>query len=405
MLCVLCGSPYAETDTHCPGPRCGAGLDGQRYGDASYAVQAWCEPREAAAEPGETVVVTLTLRNSGALPDRCEPGLAPETARRTGLDRPGTGDVLPGEERVWTLVYTVPEDAGGVEGAGPHGDADASDDTEWHDVEVDVVSAADPRITARAVFSLQVPGGFAGAVAAPGFAGGAAAYGADERGSRGRRGGGKRRIGVAAGVACAVVLAVIAGFAMAGSDEDDGGERAPVAAGGSSAASGSAGPTSTSDGAEDPSGGATASEGEPSASTAKASETSSATPSATRTTTKPTTAAPSTTRPRATSATPPPATTTPPPDKPAPPPPSPTSKPTKTDDGTTVVPKLYGLLVSEAQAAVKQAGLVLEPHYYDARYGEGGPFRYCRVWEFTPGEGARVPKGTVIDISRVYGCG
>ncbi|MGW0658202.1 PASTA domain-containing protein [Streptodolium elevatio] len=77
----------------------------------------------------------------------------------------------------------------------------------------------------------------------------------------------------------------------------------------------------------------------------------------------------------------------------------------KADDTMTVVPKIRDLYVRDARAAVRAAGLALEPMYNGAGYDEGGTYSYCRVWEFTPAEGARVKKGTVIDITRVFGCG
>ncbi|WP_331769475.1 PASTA domain-containing protein (plasmid) [Embleya sp. NBC_00888] len=94
-------------------------MNGQRSGNPAYAVQAWCEPREVTAEPGETVMVKLILRNAGSALDRYEPHLEPDADPRTAIDRSGPPDVFPGEQRVWHLVLTVPQDDRGTDTAAP----------------------------------------------------------------------------------------------------------------------------------------------------------------------------------------------------------------------------------------------------------------------------------------------
>ncbi|MYS85842.1 PASTA domain-containing protein [Embleya scabrispora] len=227
--CLLCGTPYLETDAYCPGEQCGTDLHGQRMGDPECAVQAWCEPRRSTAAPGETVMVTLTLRNAGSAPDRYDDELPRDAGRRIGLDRPGPPDVYPGETRVWTIVYTVPPDIAdqvppsglfglGEVGAGSGGSAfeEASRVVEESDVPIRVVSARDMRVAACAPFSIRVvstdlddAGGRAGGVPANPYP--------DDR----QRRDGKRRSRVVAAVlatVAAIVVAVLVGMAMAGSD-------------------------------------------------------------------------------------------------------------------------------------------------------------------------------------------
>lgn len=229
--CLLCGTPYVETDAYCPGEQCGTDLHGQRAGDPTCAVQAWCEPRRVTAAPGETVVVTLTLRNAGTAPDRYDPELPGDLARRIGLDRSGPPDVQPGGRRAWTIVYTVPADIAetavtgglfglgdvGVEGGGSAYE-DASRVVEDTEVAVRVVSRRDMRIAASAPFSVRVlstdgdgdGGGFA--------RGGPAVDPYDDEPRRGRRG---RVVGAVLATVAAIVVAVLIGMAMAGSGGDD----------------------------------------------------------------------------------------------------------------------------------------------------------------------------------------
>ncbi|MGC0416588.1 PASTA domain-containing protein [Embleya sp. AB8] len=228
--CLLCGTPYPETDAYCPGEQCGTDLHGQRMGDPALAVQAWCEPRRITAAPGETVMVTLTLRNAGSAPDRYDPELPRDAGRRIGLDRPGPPDVYPGEERVWTIVYTVPPDIeeqlapSGIFGLGEVGTdsgGSAFEDTEHvveeTDVAVRVVSERDMRVAACAPFSVRVVA--TGDEAAGGRAAGAPPDPYD--GERGRRAGNRRtRIAAAVfGTVAAIVVALLIGMAMAGSDD------------------------------------------------------------------------------------------------------------------------------------------------------------------------------------------
>ncbi|NUU25873.1 MAG: PASTA domain-containing protein [Streptomycetaceae bacterium] len=208
---MLCGSRYAETDSYCPGAKCGTDLYAQRTGNPSYAVQAWCEPRELLAAPGETVSLTLTLCNAGTVPDRYDPNIPAETTRWLGLDRPDPSPVPPEGTRVWTLVYTLPPDAGS--GGAPD-----------IDVPIGVVSQTDARNAARAVFSVHVEGA-ATALLAPVPAAAAAdaepdrADGPDDDAPR-RRGRRKRNPRVAIGICLAVALALLIGLVVAFSGDD-----------------------------------------------------------------------------------------------------------------------------------------------------------------------------------------
>lgn len=229
--CLLCGTPYLETDAYCPGEQCGTDLHGQRMGDPACAVQAWCEPRRITAAAGETVMVTLTLRNAGSAPDRYDPELPRDVGRRIGLDRPGSPDVYPGETRIWTIVYTVPPDIedqvapSGMFGLGEVG-ADSGGSAfepvsrvvEESEVPVRVVSARDMRVSACAPFSVRVvstdrdPDGGRRPVGAP----------VDPYHDDRERRGGKRRTRIAGAVAAtvaAIVAALLIGMAMAGSDD------------------------------------------------------------------------------------------------------------------------------------------------------------------------------------------
>ncbi|MFE2866071.1 PASTA domain-containing protein [Embleya sp. NPDC059259] len=228
--CLLCGTPYPETDAYCPGEQCGTDLHGQRAGDPECAVQAWCEPRRATAVPGQTVMVTLTLRNAGSAPDRYDFELPRDVGRRVGLDRPGPPDVYPGETRVWTIVYTVPADIAeqvppsglfglGTLGADSGGSAfeETSRVVEESDVPVRVVSARDMRVAACAPFSIRVLADDRADSGGRAAGAGAAAHHDD----RERRGGGRRgRVAAAvAATVAAIVVAVLVGMAMAGSDD------------------------------------------------------------------------------------------------------------------------------------------------------------------------------------------
>ncbi|MFF7242744.1 PASTA domain-containing protein [Embleya sp. NPDC008237] len=230
--CLLCGTPYLETDAYCPGEQCGTDLHGQRMGDPECAVQAWCEPRRITAAPGETVMVALTLRNAGSAPDRYDCELPRDVGRRIGLDRPGPPDVYPGETRVWTIVYTVPLDIadqvppGGLFGLGEVGrdsGGSAFEQTsrvvEESDVPVRVVSARDMRVAACAPFSVRVVSTDRDNDSPGGRAGGAPTN--PHHDDRARRGGGRRSRIVAAVLAtvAAIVVAVLVGMAMAGSDD------------------------------------------------------------------------------------------------------------------------------------------------------------------------------------------
>jgi len=227
--CLLCGTPYVETDAYCPGEQCGTDLHGQRAGDPTCAVQAWCEPRRVTAAPGETVVVTLTLRNAGTAPDRYDPEIPRDVGRRIGLDRPGPPDVHPGERRSWTIVYTVPADIaetaapGGLFGLGDvgvEGGGSAYEDdsrvVEDAEVALRVVSQRDMRIAASAPFSVRV---LAGDRDDDGFARGGPV--ADPYDDRPRRGGRGRVVGAVLATVAAIVVAVLIGMAVAGSGGDD----------------------------------------------------------------------------------------------------------------------------------------------------------------------------------------
>ncbi|GCD99926.1 PASTA domain-containing protein [Embleya hyalina] len=228
LHCLLCGTPYLETDAYCPGEQCGTDLHGQRMGDPACAVQAWCEPRRITAAPGETVMVTLTLRNTGSVSDVYDPELPRDAARRIGLDRPGPPELQPGEVRTWTIVYTVPPDVEdqlapngmfglGEVGADGGGSAFEEDSrvVEENDVPVRVVSARDMRVAACAPFSVRVVAGAgAGAWGTAGAAAGAAV-------DREHRNGNRRTKVVAAVFAtvAAIAVALVVGMAMAGSDD------------------------------------------------------------------------------------------------------------------------------------------------------------------------------------------
>jgi beta-lactam-binding protein with PASTA domain len=201
------------------------------------------------AEPGETVLVTLTLRNAGSAMDRYEPDVPMDAGGRMGVDRAGFPDVYAGEQRVWTIVYTVPSDGGddGFSGAGTGVGAGAGDGRgafglggidsgggsafeepaerfpERVDVSVRVGSVADVRVAACAVFSVRV----VAAGQADGFAPVPTrhdvgdSYGDDDD----RRGGGdgnrKVRIaGATIATVVAVVLAVLVGMAVAKPGDD-----------------------------------------------------------------------------------------------------------------------------------------------------------------------------------------
>ncbi|WP_406300744.1 PASTA domain-containing protein (plasmid) [Embleya sp. NBC_00888] len=183
-----------------------------------YAVQAWCEPREVTAGPGETVMVRLNLRNAGSALDRYELRLAPDAESRTAVDRPGLPDVFSGERRTWAIVYTVGQDDRDVDTWIPSdGGAQASDfgaggafeesiqrepaDT---DVVIRVVSTRNSRVEAVAVFSIRAasadrPDRLA---SAPYPYESVDPYG----GPRGGRGRGLRLAGVAAALVVTVVL-------------------------------------------------------------------------------------------------------------------------------------------------------------------------------------------------------
>ncbi|WP_406281747.1 PASTA domain-containing protein [Embleya sp. NBC_00896] len=253
--CLLCGTPYLETDAYCPGEQCGTDLHGQRMGDPACAVQAWCEPRRITAAPGETVVVTLTLRNAGSAPDRYDPEVPRDAGRRIGLDTAGPPDVYPGEERVWTIIYTVPHDIAeslapsslfglGDVGTDSGGSAfeEASRVVEESDIPIRVVSTRDMRVAACAPFSVRVvstdrdrdpTGGRPRPAGAP-----VDPYDDDRSGGR-RKG---RIAGAAAATVAAIVVALLVGMAMAGS----GGDKKPAAktsVGPSAQSSGSTRPT------------------------------------------------------------------------------------------------------------------------------------------------------------------
>ncbi|MYV99045.1 PASTA domain-containing protein [Streptomyces sp. SID3343] len=249
--CLLCGTPYDLNDAYCPGEQCGTDLHGQRTGDPACAVQAWCEPRRLTAAPGETVMVTLTLRNAGSAPDRYDPEIPRDVGRRIGLDRTGPPDVYPGEERAWTIVYTVPVDVedsiapsglfglGGMDADGGSAYEQTSHVVEETDVAVRVVSARDMRVSARAPFSVRVVstdrdddrGGPARSPSGP-----PGPY-RDREHRNGRRG--ARIAGAAVATVAAIVVALLVGMAMAGSD----GKSRPAA---ESTANGTARPSTTS---------------------------------------------------------------------------------------------------------------------------------------------------------------
>ncbi|WP_331768985.1 hypothetical protein OG948_34545 (plasmid) [Embleya sp. NBC_00888] len=177
LRCVLCRSPYRETDVHCPGGQCGADLDAQRSRNSAYAVQAWCEPREVTARPGETVLVKLTLRNAGSALDRYEPQPAADAKLRTAVDRTGPPDVFPGEKRVWYIMHRVARDdydtmapndgdtpVSGLEGTNSRDGDTVGEPTEDPtrpvpteiDVSIRVVSTRDPWTAAGARFTIRV---------------------------------------------------------------------------------------------------------------------------------------------------------------------------------------------------------------------------------------------------------
>jgi beta-lactam-binding protein with PASTA domain len=249
--CLLCGTAYTLTDPYCPGEQCGTDLHGQRTGDPACAVQAWCEPRRLTAGPGETVMVTLTLRNAGTAPDRYDPEIPRDVGRRVGLDRSGPPDVYPGEERVWTIVYTVPVDVGdsiapsdlfglgGMEADGGSAFEEASHVVEETEVAVRVVSARDMRVSACAPFSVRVVSTDRdhdrdGSASAPS---GSARPRRDREHRSGRRG--ARIAGAAVATVAAIVVALLVGMAMAGSN----GQGKPAA---KSTTNGSARPSATS---------------------------------------------------------------------------------------------------------------------------------------------------------------
>ncbi|MFJ8743340.1 PASTA domain-containing protein [Embleya sp. NPDC127516] len=240
LSCVLCGSPYQETDIHCPGGQCGADFNGLRSGNPVYAVQAWCEPREVTAEPGETVMVKLILRNAGSALDRYEPHLEPDADPRTAIDRSGPPDVFPGEQRTWHIVLTVPQDNRGTD-AGParvggtevpgfdgteNGEGGAFENpTEpaptGLDVPIRVISTSASGVAAGALFSIR-------RAPADGMDGLAAAQRLErshDSSHDDRSGGGHRRLhmagaaGAAGAIAVVLVLAVVA--VLAATELDD----------------------------------------------------------------------------------------------------------------------------------------------------------------------------------------
>ncbi len=232
--CLLCGTPYTVNDAYCPGEQCGTDLHGQRTGDPACAVQAWCEPRRTTAAPGETVVVTLTLRNAGSAPDRYDPETPRDVGRRIGLDTSGPPDVYPGEERAWTIVYTVPvdvEDAiapaglfglGGVDAGGGSAYEESARVVEETDVRMRVVSARDMRVAACAPFSVRVVSTDRDDRAPDGGPGHSPGGPTDPYRVRERRGGnrGARIAGAAVATVAAIVVALLVGMAMAGSDDN-----------------------------------------------------------------------------------------------------------------------------------------------------------------------------------------
>jgi len=459
------------------------------------------------AEPGETVVITLTVRNAGAVPDRYEPDMAPDVARRVGLDRSGPPELRPGEERVWTVVHTVAPDAGsaaddrdtmfglgGIDDGGGSAYEDAAPSTVTVGVPIRVVSASDPRVAACARFGVRVP-----AVGVAAVAGGAAGpyddrYDDDPRDDHRRK---RRRTGVVVATVVAVVAAILVGMAVAGTGGDkspaarstpgtslsasahetseDGADTATEAATetGSASPSASTGarvtvpdvvgmtkaqglaalraeglkPTTTGTGdriaSTDPAPGAKVDRAKPAITVTLTA----ATPTAAATTATP--SAPP-------SSTPAPGETAPGPGVPSAPDDRLVKVPdvagltyvqaqarlmaqgftvgrvdeistkavgtvlraspgagakvargtrvtvtvAKADDTMTTVPRIKGLRIAAARDVLHAAGLVFEPKYenYD-------PEAWCTPAEFTPGEGQRVPRGTVIDVTRVYGCG
>ncbi|WTW96694.1 PASTA domain-containing protein [Streptomycetaceae bacterium NBC_01309] len=273
-------------------------------------------------------------------------------------------------------------------------------------------------------------------------------------GSR-RRGGSRKPRIVGVAVAVAVVVAVVAGFAVAGSDDD----KKPAAATAGASSSSPSASTSPTAGAEDPPGTGAPSTGP----SPDDSATPSATPSPTvsRTTASGSATPTATGTPRTSPESPTTATTAA--TRPTTPPPAPaqatvpnvtglgyadaasrltaqgftvaradevSAKPAgtvlrtapgagavvpkgtkvtvavaKADDTMTVVPQIADMYIRDARAALRAVGLALEDMYNAPGYDEGGVYSHCRLWQFTPGEGAKVKKGTVIDVTRVYGCG
>jgi len=462
------------------------------------------------AEPGETVVITLTVRNAGSVPDRYEPDIAPDVARRIGLDRSGPAELQPGEQRVWTVVYTVGPDAGsaaddrdtmfglgGIDDGGGSAYEDPGPVTVTVGVPIRVVSVSDPRVAACARFGVRVPAAGAGTIA-----GGPAGpyddpYDDDPRDDRRRK---MRNTGAVVATVVAVVAAILVGMAVAGTGDDkspaarstpgtsvsaSADETSEAGAGdtategasetGSASPSASTGtrvtvpdvvgmtkaqglaalraeglkPTTTGSGdriaSTDPAAGAKVDRKKPTVTVTLTAATPTATPTTTTASSAP-----------APSSSPGPVETVPGPD--APPAPedrlvkvpdvagltylqaqarlmaqgfmvgrvdeistkavgtvlraSPgagakaargtrvTVTVAKADDTMTTVPRIKGLRIAAARDALHAAGLVFEPKYenYD-------PNSWCTPHEFTPGEGERVPRGTVIDVTRVYGCG
>ncbi|GAA4979966.1 hypothetical protein GCM10023205_55970 [Yinghuangia aomiensis] len=75
----------------------------------------------------------------------------------------------------------------------------------------------------------------------------------------------------------------------------------------------------------------------------------------------------------------------------------------KADDTTTTVPAIKDMYPKEARAAVQAAGLAFDPTW--VRNADDATYSHCRMWEFTPAAGTVVKKGTMVDVTRVYGCG
>jgi beta-lactam-binding protein with PASTA domain len=486
---MLCGSRYTETDSYCPGARCGTDLYAQRTGNPSYAVQAWCEPRELTAGPGQTVSVTVTLRNAGTVPDQYDPNIPADTTHRLGLDRPDPSPVLPDRTRVWTLVYTLPPDAGSG------GELDI-------DIPIGVVSKTDARNAARAVFSIHVEGA-ATAVLAPvpaapaaGAAVGAAVESGDgadgDDGSRGdnrSRGRGRRDRApirnprVVLAICLAVVLALVVGlvvtFTGGGDHTSASADAGTTSRPASATATGSASP-----GEESPSAEPSASDSASASASTSADEMltvpdvvgmpqaqglatlrakgfeptvtgtgdkiASTNPAAGKKVKRDERAITVTLAPTPSSA-PPPSSAAPPPVATAivpnvvdktfaqaeaaltaagftvarveeasskspgtvlrtdPPGGATAAKGTRVTvtvarlaDNMTVVPDIYMKRVSEAVPMVEAAGLHLEAPYDDP---DAFYWRNCQLREYSPFDGATVPKGTTINVTRTTGCG